>query len=215
MISAVEFKKQISKPLAEALRSFGFKGSGFNYLMDTEHFVFTIGIQASRDGGKCCAEFGFQPKSIDTDGSRTLDFKKLKYYDCEFRTRLAPIGESNHWWQYASNEHDNLELANQIIGVVKNQAIPFIQRFQENPNLLESIEVPGPHDKGIRIPDILLEMRFGLTAIRWPWVLAKALSITNPVKARAFAKYGLSKAPNSGLRWDFEEILALVEEKGA
>jgi Domain of unknown function (DUF4304) len=101
MISASDFKKHISKTLSEKLKQIGFKGSGFYYLMDSEFFVFTIGIQASQYGGQCCVEFGIQPKSVDTNGFEKLDFKKLKYYNCELRTRLSPKGQGDYWWKYS------------------------------------------------------------------------------------------------------------------
>jgi hypothetical protein len=103
MISAAEFKKQIKKPLAGQLKTLGFKGSGFNYIMDSDNFIFTIGIQASRWGGQCCVEFGIQPKDIVSIGERKIDFKKLRYFQCEFRTRLATNDGSDQWWDYSDD----------------------------------------------------------------------------------------------------------------
>lgn len=119
MISSTEFRKHISKILSGKLKELGFKGSGFNYIMDSEHFVFTIGIQASRYGGQCCTEFGIQPKTVDTNGYEKLNFKKLKYYNCEFRTRLSPKGQGDYWWKYSELENRNIEIANDILNVIE------------------------------------------------------------------------------------------------
>jgi hypothetical protein len=75
MITAAIFKKQLSKPLKEHLLSLGFKGSGFHYLMEIEGFFLAVGIQGGRYGGRCCVEFGIQPKSIDSIGEHKIDFK--------------------------------------------------------------------------------------------------------------------------------------------
>lgn len=73
-----EFKKQIGKYLGNKIRDLGFKGSGFNYIMDSEKFVFTLGLQANRYGGSFCVELGIHPKEITNNGFEDLDFKKLK-----------------------------------------------------------------------------------------------------------------------------------------
>ncbi|MDM1524305.1 DUF4304 domain-containing protein [Empedobacter sp. 225-1] len=91
MISSEEFKKQISKPLSEKLKELGFKGSGSNYKKENVNFIYTIGIQANRYGGSCCVELGIHPKEIIENFGHEIDLKKLKYYDCEFRTRLTRI----------------------------------------------------------------------------------------------------------------------------
>ena len=110
MISAADFKKQISKTLAGDLKTLGFQRSCFNYLLDTDNFIFTIGIQASQYGGQCCAEFGVQPKEIERFGDHKIDFKKLKYYSCEFRTRLSRKNSADQWWKYSKNEQTNIEI---------------------------------------------------------------------------------------------------------
>jgi hypothetical protein len=216
MITSVDFKKHISKTLSSYLKDLGFKGSGFNYLMDTDNFVFAIGIQASQHGGQCCAEFGIQPKSIDTSGFEKLDFKKLKYFNCEFRTRLAPTGQSDKWWKYSENEQGNLQIVNEIIELIKNRALPIIQLFEDNPNILETIELADLDNLYVNVPKKLLGMNLATTDIRFAWAMTKALAKTNPTKAKMFAEYGLSKLDSSSTfmgKQDFERIL--TENNGA
>jgi len=210
MISTAEFKKQIGQSLGQQLRDLGFKGSGFDYLMDTEDFLFAIGIQGNRYGGQCCVELGIQPKNLNTDGSRFLDFKKMKYVDCEFRTRLSPRGQGDFWWTYDDDENKNRKLADDIVQTIRDFAIPVIKKIKDNPDFLEEIE---PEDL-----DNLYNGKFnklnGLnlmtTEIRMAWALTKALEKKNFLKAKMFAQYGLSKIeyPSSffGIEY-FEEIV--------
>lgn len=210
MITTVEFKKQIGQSLGKQLRDLGFKGSGFDYLLDTEHFLFAIGIQAGRYSGQCCAELGIQPKSLDTDGSRFLNFKKMRYVDCEFRTRLSPRGQSDFWWTYDDDEDKNRKLADNIVQTIKEIAIPVINRIKANPDFLEQIEPEDLDSLHNGKSNKLNGLNLMTTEIRMAWALTKALEKKNFSKAKMFAQYGLSKIkyPSSffGIEY-FEEIV--------
>ena len=211
MITTLEFKKQIGKHLGQEMRCLGFKGSGFNYSIDSDNFVFIIGIQASQYGGQCCAELGIQPKSLDTDGSRKIDFKKIKYIDCELRTRLSPHGQSDNWWKYGDNESENRKVIGEIIDTIKKHAIPVIERFKNNPTILEQIEIADLENLHNGASDKLKGLNLMTTEIRLAWALTKALENTNLVKAKEFAQYGLSKIklPSTFFGIDyFEEVLS-------
>jgi len=141
MITAADFKKQISKTLAGHLRSLGFKGSGFNYTTSGDNFIFSIGVQASRWDGRCCAELGIHPKEIDSFGNHKIDLKNLKYYSCEFRQRLWRKDPADQWWQYSDDPELNIQVAEHIFHSIKEQALPIIQLFKTEPYILDSIEV--------------------------------------------------------------------------
>ncbi len=210
MISTLEFKKQIGKSLAQQIKELGFKGSGFSYIMDTDDFIFAIGIQAGRYGGQCCLELGIQPKSLTTDGSRFLNFKKLKYIDCEFRTRLSPSGQGDFWWTFGDNEHENEKIITGIIETIKKFATPVIDRIKNNPNFLEEIELEDLDNLHNGQSKKLNGLNLMTTEIRLAWALTKALEKKNLAKAKMFAQYGLSKIkyPSSffGIEY-FEEIV--------
>jgi hypothetical protein len=210
MISAADFKKQISKSLSGHLRSLGFKGSGFNYIMDSDEFVYTIGIQASQWGGQCCAEFGIQPKEIDRIGEHLIDFKKIKYYQCELRTRLASQNGSDQWWQYSDDHKNNIKIADEIFELVRKQVVPIINRFKSKPFVLDQIEVSDLNNVFKNVSQKLQGMTLMTTDIRLAWTLTKIYEKRNSKKAIQFAKYGLSKLDNKNLffgRSDFESVL--------
>lgn len=191
MITTAEFKKQIGKPFGNSLRELGFKGCGFNYKMDNENFVFTIGIQASQYGEKCCAEFGIQPKAVETNGFENHDFKKIKYYDCEFRTRIYANEKNSDWWNYSNNEIQNIQTAKEIAELIKSRVLPIINEFKQDPKILEKIETSDLTNIYVKVGDKIGGMRIMNTDIRLSWVLAKCFEKSNPKKAAEFAKYGL------------------------
>lgn len=210
MISAVDFKKHISKTLAGLLKTIGFKGSGFNYLMEDEYFIFTIGIQASQYGGQCCAEFGIQPKEIDSFGEHKIDFKKLKYYSCEFRTRLSKKNGADQWWKYSDDEQKNIEVANEIFGIVQKDVQPIINLFKNHPYVLDRIEIEDLENIYKSIPGKLAGMTLMNGNVRLAWALTKIYEKRDLKRAQKFARFGLSKLETSSSfigKVDFERVL--------
>ncbi|NII28263.1 DUF4304 domain-containing protein [Pseudoflavitalea sp. X16] len=210
MIAASDFKKHISKTLAGHLRTLGFKGSGFNYLMDTDDFVFTIGVQASQWGGQCCAEFGIQPKAIDGIGEYKIDFRKLKYSECEFRTRLTNNNKSDQWWQYSDDPEKNIQVANEMFSIVVNQAVPIMDLFKNKDYIFDKIEVSDLDNIYKNVSSKLGGMDLMTTDIRLAWALTKIYEKRDVARAKQFARFGLSKLePTSTFigRTDFEKVL--------
>jgi hypothetical protein len=217
MITSAEFKKHISKTLSQNLKEFGFKGNGFSYRKDSENFIFIIGIQASQYGGKCCVELGIHPKEITDLFGREINFTTLKYYECEFRTRLTKIqtkkwwfffnkNTDNQWWDYSKSEKANIRTAEDIILSIKNEAVPIIQAFQSEDYILDNLE-----DSDLSNPSRKLS---GLsvmgTEVRLIWALSKIYEKRNPKKAIEFAKLGILKLePNDKFlgKEDFNNII--------
>ena len=217
MITSAEFKKQISKSLSEKLKEFDFKGSGFGYKKDSENFIYIIGIQASQYGGKCCVELGIHPKEITDLFGHEINFKTMKYYDCEFRMRLEKIqnkkwwnfstkNTDNQWWEYSISEKENLKTSESIFQSVKAEAIQIIELFESENYIFDSLnknDLTNPKNKigGLNLIG---------TETRLIWALSKIYAKRNPQKALEFAKLGISKLDNndkfSGKK-DFENII--------
>ena len=192
------------------MKSLGFKGSGFNYLMETDNFVFTVGLQASRYGKQCCAEFGIHPKEIERLGDHRLDFKNMKYYSCELRSRLAKHGMGDQWWYYSDDQEKNIQIGNDIFESVLIHALPVFKQFTNDPNILDKIEITDFDNLYKNIPKKLAGMTLMTSEVRFAWALTKIFEKKNPTKARQFAKYGLSKLEATNLffgRKDFEKVL--------
>ena len=210
MISASDFKKQISKRLASLLKTIGLKGAGFNYILYSDNFIFTIGIQASQYGGQCCAEFGIHPKEIDRIGEYQIDFKKLKYHSCEFSTRLSRNNGEDQWWKYSDKEQANIEIAEEIYSLIKKNILPIINLFQSEPYILDKIEIEDLDNIYKNVSKKLSGMTLMTTDVRFAWALTQIYAKRDLAKAKVFSKYGLSKLDSSSLffgKEDFENIL--------
>jgi len=48
MITTAEFKKQIGQTVGQEMKGLGFEGSGFDYLQETDDFLFSVYIAPSR-----------------------------------------------------------------------------------------------------------------------------------------------------------------------
>jgi hypothetical protein len=211
MITSADFKKHISKTLAGHLKTIGFKGSGFNYLLDSDNFIFTFGIQASQYGGQCCAEFGIQPKEIDSFGERKIDLKKLKYNNCEFRKRLSKKNDTDEWWKYSDDEQNNVQIANEIFEMVQKDILPIINLFKSEPYVLDRIEVEDLENIFQNIPKKLEGMGLMTTDIRLAWALTMIYQKRNLEKAKQYARFGLSKLDSTSTfigKPDFEKVLS-------
>ena len=216
MTSAAEFKKHISKPLGEKMRSLGFKGSGFYFLQDSENFVFTFGVQASRYGGQCCAEYGIQPKVLTKIGNYELNFSKLKYSECELRKRLVkPSKELDQWWTYSDNEDKNIQIASEMFDLFVEQAIPTINAFKSNPDILDTIAISDLDNCYVNVSKKLAGIAPMFGNIRFAWALAKIYEGKNPDKARQFAAYGLSKLDEQSLFFGKEDFEKIFEVKSS
>jgi hypothetical protein len=213
MTSAAEFKKHISRTLGDKMRSLGFRGSGFYFLQDSEDFVFTFGVQASRYGGQCCAEYGVQPKALAKVGNYELNFSKLKYSQCELRKRLAkPSKGLDQWWIYSDNENANIQIANEMFGLFLDQAIPTINAFKSNPNILDTISISDLDNCYLNVSKKLAGISPMFGNVRFAWALAKIYEGKDPNRAMQFAAYGISKLDEQSLffgKEDFEKILEM------
>ena len=206
-----EFRKQIGKYLGTKIREFGFKGSGFNYIMDSESFVFTIGLQANRYGGSFCVELGVHPKEITNNGFEDLDFNKLKYYNCEFRTRLAKEGKGDKWWNYTDSESKNLEIIDDVILYISKYAIPIINGFKNDTGLLEKVKISDIKNRFIPIPDFKGGLTPMTTDIRLAWALAVIIEKSNPKKSLEFAKYALKHDKSPSTFFGTKDLKRIIE----
>ncbi|MFC0342936.1 DUF4304 domain-containing protein [Epilithonimonas hispanica] len=217
MITSADFKKHISKTLSQSLKELGFKGSGFSYRKESDNFIFIIGIQASQYGGKCCVEIGIHPKEMTDLFGSEINFKTLKYYECEFRTRVTKIqikkwwnfsnkNYANQWWDYSNSEKTNIKTAENIILSIKNEAVPIIEAFQNEDYILDNLEISDLSNPTKKLAGLNV---IG-TEVRLIWALSKIYEKRNLKKAFEYAKLGISKLETNDKflgKIDFENII--------
>ena len=221
MITSAEFKKQISKSLSERLKELDFRGSGFGYKRDSENFIFIIGIQASRYGGKCCVELGIHPKEITDLFGNELNFRTMKYYDCEFRMRLTKSqskkwwnfstkNTDNKWWDYSISEKENIKTSESIFQSAKAEAIPLIELFESDNYIFDDLNVNDLTNPKNKIGGLNL---IG-TETRLIWALSKIYEKRNSQKALEFAKLGISKLENNDKFLGKEDFVNIINNYG-
>ena len=204
-----EFRKQIGKYLGNQIRALGFKGSGFNYIMDSDNFVFTIGLQG--EFGSFCVELGIHPKEIKNNGFEDLDFKKLKYYKCEFRTRLAREGKGDNWWNFSDSESKNIKIIDEVILCTKKYALPIIDGLIKDSRLFERVRIADVKNRFIPIPDFKSGLTPMTTDIRLAWALAVVVEKTNPKKSLEFAKYALKHGKSPSTFFGTADLNRIIE----
>lgn len=100
------FKSSLRTTFAPLLREHGFQGSGVTFRRLSDPVLQVIHLQGSRAGDSCCVEIGTHLLFLPTVMEDAADPKKIADHDCEFRRRLAPIGESDCWWSYGKTDQD-------------------------------------------------------------------------------------------------------------
>jgi len=104
------FNLAVKELLAPGFRRLGFKGSGNNYRRQRADVIDAINIQSDRYGESFCVNFGLHftclPRGWRKDFPPLSQWKEI---DCEFRTRLAPNGQSDYWWSYGGTIAKNKE----------------------------------------------------------------------------------------------------------
>ena len=208
MITTADFKKQIAKRFGQEMRLHGFKGTGFEYRLETCDYLIAIYIDPSRWGGSCSAGFAIHPKQIDKNSMGKLDIMKISSFEYEFKMGLSKHARREKW-EYAEDESSNLITLDKILTSIKDKAFSVIKKFNEMPNILESFnieELKNFHDNWTKKTGVWIST----TDIRFAWAIALIFEKKRPQKAKEFAKWGLRNLGDAGDEWfgkaDFERI---------
>lgn len=95
------FFQILKDEFSPALRQLGFLGSGSNFRRVRGEVIHVISIQGEKYGGQCAVNLGLHLNFLPITWNNKLpDVKRMKEVDCEFRTRLAPNGCVDYWWEY-------------------------------------------------------------------------------------------------------------------
>jgi hypothetical protein len=209
MITTADFKKQIAKPFGQEMRLYGFKGTGFEYVQNTDDYLFAVWIEPGRWGGSCSAGFAVHPKQIDKDYDGKRDLTKLKTYQYEFKFGLTTYARGKKW-KYADDETANLATLAKIVDAIKRKAFPVIEKFKSTPGILDQIEVDEMNDfhaNWTKRTGVFIST----TDLRFAWAMTIIFENKNPEKAKQFARWVLSKVEVDDEEWfgnkDFCRVL--------
>lgn len=208
MITTAEFKKQVGKKFGDEIRKLGFKGSGFDYFRETHDYLFAIWIE-SRWGSTCSTGLAIHPKQVDKDSEGKLNLEKHKIHLYEFKLSLSGQGKSDRW-EYSNDKEQNEKTINDIIGYIKERALPVIELFNANPSILDRFEVSelkNFHKSFTKKTGTYI----ATTEVRFAWAMTLIFENKDRTKARKFAKYGVSQLEEDD-SWfgmaDFKRVLS-------
>lgn len=180
------FHHLLKRDFSPLLRAEGFKGSGTTFRRIKNEIIHVVNIQGSRYGGQCCVNLCVHLSFLPIPGMDLLiDPKKVKEYECRFRSRLHEPGEDEHWWSYGTTEAEaEAGLAN-LIATYRRCAALFFNKFEPFPEVFE------------RITPAEIDARDFSRLPAWPWgglELTLALIMKHLghfEKCRQFAEVGL------------------------
>ncbi len=182
-----EFREELKRRLAPLLRAHDFSGSGATFRRRIGDVIQVLNIQGSRHGGSCCVNLGMHFAFLPTVLGDPPDPKKITESLCEFRKRLAPVGESDYWWEYGSNVQEAARSVDRLVELTERIALPHFERFRDFPGFFEKIT-----PQIIRSGDFRM-LPGNVTAARGALVMARiAAHVGEQNRAREFAEVGLA-----------------------
>lgn len=197
------FHQLIKRDFAPLLRSNGFKGSGTTFRRFTGERIDVVNLQGSAYGGKCCVNLGVQFSFLlQMSGTRIVDPKKIKEYECTFRDRLAEAGASDHWWSYGNTEDEAESSIASLVELYRQRGEAYFARFEPFPGVFEQV-TPQDADAGD-----FSKMPIAMSGIQTILTLARIMNhIGRREKCREFAEVGLRHLGRAvGLKDEFERL---------
>ena len=163
------------KDVAILLRAAGFKGSGQTFRKVEGEWIVVVNIQGSKWGDTFFVNLAAHPLVIPTINDDPVDIKKVKEYDCLFRTRVG-----DRWsWSLGGSERSGL------VSQIDSAATDLSNRAQG----LRAAVASQPADMLVK------NFTIGQTDAFSSLHLARAaLAFGNVQKARAVAEWGLEAA---------------------
>ena len=199
-----QFDTQIKQVFTPILQADGFVVNGNTSRRVIGEVIHVLALQGSIQGGQCCICLGIHLGFLPSVGTAAIDPEKIEEPECEFRTRLAPPGKSDAWWNYGATESEARESAESITQFYQQFGAPYFRRFSSFPDDFTSV-TPEMFVNGGALPFPL-----GGTFVRRALALARiAKRVGRTDEARQFAEAGLARVgPAASLKPAFRQIIA-------
>jgi hypothetical protein len=199
------FQSQVKLVLEPVLVADGFRASGTTYRRSLGEVIHVLTLQGSAHGGQCCVSLGIHLTFLPTVGAaKTCAPSKITDPECEFRTRLAPPGDTDFWWSYGTTEHEARTSAESILHRYREVGVPYFQRFSKFPDdFIRVSPAMLASDAPLPFPGRNTEVRRALSLSRI------ALYTGRVADAHQFAEFGLARVgPAVALKNEFRKILS-------
>ncbi len=132
------FHQLLRRDLSPLLRADGFKGSGTTFRRLTGDRIDAVNIQGSRYGGSCCVNTAVHFFFLPTASGGSVDTKRIKEYECAFRTRLHEQS-ADHWWTYGESGGQAEAGIARLVEMYNRRGRAFFGQFEPFPDAFESI----------------------------------------------------------------------------
>ncbi len=191
-----EFTDCIKERLVPALEQHGFNRNGIdNYQRYMKPFIHCIWLQARSEGDAICVNFGVHLDFLPIVGiSDNIPIEKIEQIHCEIKDRLA----SSRWWPALPAK----EQVTSLITVLKQEGMPYFERFSSFPGIFDSITVNDiesgkaiqclPRMTNIRIALLLARVNEHVgkkeMAVQFAQYGLKNIGIGHPQKGKALIK---------------------------
>ena len=198
------FYKSVEAIVHPALRQDGFTGFGPTLRALVGDTVHIFSFQDRREGGSACVNMGVHPLFLPSPaGMKIESWESAEEYGCEFRQRLAPEGQVDHWWAYEGTSEELATRAKEILNLYRSVGRSFYSKGNNVTGLLSSISPADVSNGDLRhYPSRSTTVRAALTLARL------CLHFGRPDSAVVFARVGLEKCGRAvGLEPEFRKII--------
>ena len=198
------FYKALRRTLFPLLRSQGFVGKGTTFRRLNGEVIQVLNIQGSIYGGQCCVNLAIHLTFLPAAGGDQVDPESIVESQCEFRTRLAPAGLSDYWWEYGKTEVQAEASVSHMVELYQSRGAPYFERHRSFPGPFGSItpqQLEADDFGDFPIP-IGGPVQAAVTMVR----IAQYLGRKD--QAKEFARIALSRwERGTALRAELEQIL--------
>ena len=189
-----------------SLRELRFSGSGKHFIRVRDSLVDCVALQTRSDGSSCCVNLGLHPRGLPAPFGGGVVEAKMKVVDCEFKRRLAPEGQVDHWWPFGNTQSEAASAARDLAALFASRGEPCFRKYESIRDLVGDA-TPDDISKGT----VPLFADFPITALRAALLLAQLRKSQGDVEAaHAFAQFGLDQTTavkGAALRGYFKELL--------
>ena len=204
-MSKEEFYLHLKTDFAPKLRGVGFIGSGSNFRRLRNDVIHVLNIQGSKYGESSCVNLCIHPSCLPIEHTQELpDPKKLKEYECVFRSRLAPASGVDKWWKYNGIFTSPKRSVDDLVTTYFKYGESYLDRYSSVKNILEELSI----DK-LRANKSIEALGWDISIPRAALIAARISECRGDDESKVlFAKYGLGQVEcGEGLKKLLLELL--------
>lgn len=195
---AIKSLNQIEEALYSALSDAGFVQGENGWTRVRDQFIDCVDVQVRSDNAACCVNLGEHLRFLPVaGGSEPVNINGMSSIDCEIKSRLAPEGKTEYWWELGGDD------ALDVVECFHDRGEGFFRRFTNLPKPFSDIAMSEIDN------DETLDLLSTMTKVRRILLIARVYDHLNDAdNATAWAEFGKQNAGMAiGPKSAFREIL--------